>query len=344
MSNVSCDFPYLLQAQNDELITMEASYDNDTVKWIVTQLYSVFTGNEDTTEGVEWNKWRQEMLTIAVEKYLLNDLKKETLLKLEADAKEFVSQKCAQNLRARLRMGKYRAPPDDIIKGEILDEWPEMQIIMGVCHSTEKAKFRGEKDQPSVLVVLDEHQEYKDSMQLGHSRKTESYRKGLEAFVKKHMPHVIAVGTSDPGAMELFQDLRSIAEDLKANQYLPEGLRQMRVLFLHDEIPRIYSKSERAMKELKSQKQLLCQAVSLARYLADPLTELANLALNPDDLTCLYMHPLQKALDQTLLVQRLHREVIDTVNACAVDLNCDVVLSTSWLAWVTARRKPCVLP
>jgi len=308
------EYLLLLQAKAEKFITVDVEYDEKLTSSLHEELGQLFFdedgGTDDQTEAGQWNAWRKLVVSRAIDMHLLPMRKKETLAKLETEAREWVVRQVQANLRDRARVDNYRPPEKDIIQ----DEWPEMSIVMGVCHSEDR-------DISSALVVLDEHQELKDSMLLGHARRVESYRKGLEDFIKKHMPHVIAVGTSDLGAMELFDDLRDIAKDLKGQGYLPEGLEEMRVVFVNDEIPGIYGASPRAASEFPLAQRLTRQAVGLARYLSDPLQEITNLSVSIDELMCINMHHQQKLIDPYVLVKHLHRELIDTVNAKGCDIN-----------------------
>jgi transcription elongation factor SPT6 len=95
----------------------------------------------------------------------------------------------------------------------------------------------------------------------------------------------------------------------------------MRVVFVNDEIPQVFGASQRSIGEYGTQDQLIRQAVGLARYLSDPLQEIASIASVLDELLCLKMHPQQTSVDTFDLVKYLHREIIDTVNANGVDVN-----------------------
>jgi len=305
------EYLYSLQAKQEKLITMEADYDPKLIESLMSEFMALFCPPDDTTdEAKAWNTWRGHVIKTLLDKYLLPAHKAETLGNLETDGKAYVARKAVLNLRGRIRVDAYRPPEAQII----IEEYPDMNIIMGVCHSQDQ-------EIPSALVVIDEHQEIKDTLQLGHSRRVDSYKQGLEDFVKKHLPHVIAVGTTGIGAMDLFEDLRTVADKLKEQGQTPEGVTTMRVVFVADEIPQIYGASPRAKQELATQSRLVCQAVGLARYLCDPLQEIAAISSNMDELLSIRLHPQQAKIDTYDLVQLLHREIIDTVNAVGLDVN-----------------------
>ena len=92
----------------------------------------------------------------------------------------------------------------------------------------------------------------------------------------------------------------------------------VKVIWGQDETARLYQNSERAKKEFPDKPTLVKYAISLGRYLQDPLLEYITLG---DDILSLTFHEHQKLISNDLVKEVVESAFVDLVNAVGVDIN-----------------------
>ena len=128
-------------------------------------------------------------------------------------------------------------------------------------------------------------------------------------LVKRHSIELIAIGN---GTASRETD-RLVGETLKA---LPEGTRRPTRVVVSEAGASVYSASELAAREFPDLDVSLRGAVSIARRLQDPLSELVKI-----EPKAIGVGQYQHDVDQKRLARALEAVVEDAVNAVGVDLN-----------------------
>ena len=136
-------------------------------------------------------------------------------------------------------------------------------------------------------------------------------------FLEKHTPNLIIIGANDLKARFIKDQVSDISQKLETKQY-------MYVAFGDLSIPIIYSNSPISEEDFPNQNIYFKQAISLGRYLQNPMQEI--LQLWKDDISenyCLQikLHPLQKYVNQNVLVEKMETKAIEVANLCGCDLN-----------------------
>jgi transcription elongation factor SPT6 len=148
--------------------------------------------------------------------------------------------------------------------------------------------------------------------------------KMLQSFIVKQRPEVIAVGADGRTGHDLYKilkvlvgtpEVRKVSEGDNARGSPPE------VVFVDEELPRIFATSGRGAKEFQERNALTRQAISVARSLQDPTCEYAHLLGDETDFFQLSVHPLQDMLDRRLRVRIADECITDAVNRTGVDIN-----------------------
>lgn len=112
---------------------------------------------------------------------------------------------------------------------------------------------------------------------------------------------------------DVHRDVQRMVEDVM--------LRSTRVEYIDSEAAVVYMNSKRAASDFFAYPLKLRKAISLARRLQDPLTELAQLCTPDEEILCLKYHPLQEAMPKDELLNALTHQFVNVVNAVGVDIN-----------------------
>lgn len=132
--------------------------------------------------------------------------------------------------------------------------------------------------------------------------------------INKFKPDVLAIAASGKDCRTVFR----IVDDVQ--EKLPEELR-LRMQFVKDEVSTLFENSDLANSELKEIAPVIRRAISLGRYLNDPITEISRLVNYKDDILFLKMHPLQNMIRKSQLKNWIEQSFIRAVNEIGVDLN-----------------------
>ena len=138
-------------------------------------------------------------------------------------------------------------------------------------------------------------------------------------FIEKHDPNLIIIGANDLKSRFIKDQLSLITNDKSfalSHHFIFTAFGDL-------SIPSIYSNSPISESEFPQQNMYIKQAVSLGRYLQNPLQEI--LQLWKEDISenyCLQikLHPMQKYVNQYNLMEKLENKAIEVVNLCGYDI------------------------
>jgi transcription elongation factor SPT6 len=150
--------------------------------------------------------------------------------------------------------------------------------------------------------------------------KDEKARSGLIAALHRRKPDVIAVAGFSVAVHRLVEDIRAIveAEDINVIGDDADDPSPTEVMFVNDEVARLYQNSDRAAIDHPDLPPLARYCVALARYVQSPLLEYAALG---KDIVSIVFHPAQQLLPEHKLRKALETSIVDIVNLVGVDLN-----------------------
>jgi transcription elongation factor SPT6 len=317
------DYILLMKAQKEQMITVEVSFSQEATQSLKAKMADLFGLKLGGAEMIDvddkmiekaWNEIREGVLGEAINQWLLPAYMRDCRKQLQGDAQNSVIASCVAALKVRALSGKYCPPEEDLHRDT---EVPDAFTIMACCHSDDK-------EEETCIVVLDENLEVKDQLLLGDNRRNDNYTSSIQAFIEKNKPHVITIGTSTMMAVDLQEDLLNVVQLLEQQDRCPEGFRRIHVCFHDDDMASIFRQSPRAVTEFGRNhryKPLALQAIALGRHLADPMTEVCEVAKDPDELLCLQLHDLQTDVHRTELLKELERALVDVVNEVGVDFN-----------------------
>ncbi|KAL0479204.1 hypothetical protein AKO1_008042 [Acrasis kona] len=150
-----------------------------------------------------------------------------------------------------------------------------------------------------------------------HENKTQ-WQKQVSDFIhlfRKHDPvDAIAICITGMNAVRTREIIEYLLKDIR-KEHLP-------LEYVPDHIAKIYESSSKAKREFPNQSLMVKRAVSIGRFLNDPLTEIAGLFNDVDQDILMYkFHPLQDMLSKELLMQFLEKAFVRVVNKVGLDIN-----------------------
>lgn len=148
----------------------------------------------------------------------------------------------------------------------------------------------------------------------------EANREKVAEALRERRPDVIGVSGFSVQTNRLFEDLKKLIEDkeITVQGEEKEERSPIEVLFINDEVARLYQHSERAKHEHPDLAPLTKYCCALARYVQSPVLEYAALG---KDIVSISFHPAQNLLSEEKLMKTLDMAMVDMVNLCGVYLN-----------------------
>ncbi|EDV22209.1 uncharacterized protein TRIADDRAFT_59208 [Trichoplax adhaerens] len=242
----------------------------------------------------EWNELRGRAVQKAVEDVLFEEFRKELQEKLLRESYEYVIKECCCNVRKRINVASFKIGSEN----DEDDEMEPYQRIMSFA-------FVSDRDIASYACVIDGHGEIKEI-------------KLIKGLIVSKQPVAIAISASCRQATGVKKDLEGIVNELQSEEDLPP----ISVELIDPCIPRLFESSKRAKNEFPEYPPLLCHAISLARYMQEPLLELSQLLTSDDEeILCLRLHILQAEIPKPDLMEALYIEFINCINDIGIDLN-----------------------
>lgn len=184
---------------------------------------------------------------------------------------------------------------------------------------------KGDPQKDSIVVVfLDEGGRLREHTRFDNLVDAEN-RVELREIVKRRRPDVIAVGGFTIATTKLAHRVKELINPSELPAYMGDGYDPnaeplgIDVIYVWDEVARIYQHSKRADEEFSALPPLAKYCVGLARYVQSPLSEYA--ALGSDITTITFDEEYQQLIPKEKLLTALERVLVDVTNKVGVDIN-----------------------
>lgn len=183
---------------------------------------------------------------------------------------------------------------------------------------------KGDPQKDSItVVVLDEGGRLREHTRLDNLVDTEN-RLELREIVKRRRPNIIAIGGFTIATTKLAHRVKEL---INPTENLPDHFGPdpnleplgVDVIYVFDEVARIYQHSKRADEEFSSLTPLAKYCIGLARYVQSPLNEYA--ALGSDITIITFDEEYQQLVPKEKLLTALERVLVDVTNKIGVDIN-----------------------
>lgn len=324
-------FLKMLAAEADGLVDVRVSYPNYKTD-LFERIFTKFFASDNVSDiATAWNNCRRVILKEASRKFvptvvrnIKEDLKVECQRRLYYDIRQRFGQKL--NQAAYEAAGSQGFPPRVLALSAGQGDFNRDAI---------------------VCVALDEEGQLVDHVKLSDPFGAEFREKFIE-LCHQRTPDVIGIAGFTANSRRLYDILNRIVEEegLETSfeapadnaedeeNYEPEfggdnegeaapppkkkKANQLEVVWVQDEVARLYQNSERSQAEFSDRPPLARYCIALARYLQSPLLEYAALG---ESVSAIEIHPSQKLLPKEMFQEAIDSTFIDYVNMVGVDLN-----------------------
>ncbi|KAI0979818.1 hypothetical protein GJ496_000989 [Pomphorhynchus laevis] len=280
------EFLHLNVGKNQRLLTyklyVSKDFEDHLRKFVIREEYTTLTG--------KWNELREKALNISLNKFMYPLFERELASKLLKEAEMFVISKCRARLSNLINYGTFKY---------VTCQYP-------MSHEDEQKRIIAidyDGNTSSVILITAK----------GQIDKVEFVclsGKGFQALID-----VVNKYKSEFKIMSVLL----AAEDMRCLHL--QRLLNNKCTLCDMTVARVYQSTKRAEHEFRDQPALVRRAVSMYRYLRDPLLEICQLANIGMDLCDLPLHSLQTHIDKHFLYDHLCRELINKISQLGVDIN-----------------------
>lgn len=273
--------------EQDKLITVNfnTNIEGATSPSYADEIKQLFQRDEFSRLVQDWNDLRNQVIDIALNKFIFPALVKEMKAKLLNEAREYVLKACCHQLYnwlkvivlfSKVNSTSYvvifpvQVSPYRVDFADEEDEWDTKNGIRVMALS-----YVADLDQAAFGCLVNVDGEVTDHIRLEHilKRKNAFHERDrvskekdlrmLRNFIYKKKPHVIAVSGESREAMMLIEDLREITKQLVEDEQWPS----INVELVDNHLAKVFANSTRAENEFREYPHLLREAISLARLL-----------------------------------------------------------------------------
>ncbi|KAF4578811.1 Transcription elongation factor spt6 [Pleurotus pulmonarius] len=304
----SFQFLHMLKAEEQHLITISVTLPSDIKLAFERRLEDAFTSDGFSDTAKAWNAERTRIVREVIDQHLLPAAVKWTREYIREEVEEYLARQCGEALRARVNVAPFRSPEMKV------GETPSVLAVSW-------GKGDPQKDAIS-MVYLDQAGRMREYTKIDNLMDEESNDEFVD-LIKRRQPDVIVVGGFSMATSKL--SLR-VKEKVNPGQTaLPDEPQpppgenlNIPVIYVYDDVARIYQHSHRADEEYPSLSQTAKYCVGLARYAQSPLNEFAAMGR---DIVAIKFHEDQHLVTQEKQLVTFERVLVDVVNNVGVDIN-----------------------
>ncbi|KAH9854249.1 transcription elongation factor Spt6 [Lenzites betulinus] len=300
----SPQFLNILAAESDHLVTVSITLRPEAKAKFERKLNDAFRSDSYSDTARAWNEERSRVIQEALEQHLLPIGVKWTREWIREEAEDYLAKQCAQSLRERIDVAPFIPP--EMKRGET-------PSVMAMSWG------KGDPHKDSIAIVfLDEAGRLREHTKLDNLVNTENQDEFMD-MIKRRRPDVITVGGFSIATTKLVRRIKELLDAAKNGGDRSAEVPNTPVIYVHDEVARIYQHSHRAEEEFSALTPLGKYCVGLARYTQSPLNEYA--ALGSDITAINFEDEFQQLVPKEKLLTALERVLVDAVNKVGVDIN-----------------------
>jgi transcription elongation factor SPT6 len=290
---------YLLVLRGVEQKLLKLKIEGGDTSKMLPEIYDLYLTESGSSLATLWNEQRRQILNTALDKFLLPMLRSEVKNKLHQSASGWVAHEYNREIRRLVNTGPYRLPEID-----------EMRVM--ACHWPDR-------NEPAACVTLDAEGQVLDYLTIAANTMYQARMEDdqqLIRFIVSTRPRVMVVATGSMTARTLKERLDRMTEQMQREYEMAP-----KAVFVDARVARLRSTSTALAKEFPAYSVSHRLAISLARFVQEPLTEVTALCNSSNDITGLCLYAQQNSLDTESVTRLAARALIDSVNAVGVDLN-----------------------
>ncbi|CAG0900948.1 unnamed protein product [Cyprideis torosa] len=324
-------FLRLSTAEEDGLITIQFNTDFKTPTNVVyvEEVKQYFYRDEFSRPVQLWNALRAEVVQLAFDEFIFPALKRELKQKLIQEAKTSLILQIKRRMYDWIKTAPFSI---NFPEKDAADWGSDNGVrVLSIAYSSEP-------DIASYACMLDLEGEVGDFLRLPDiMRRKNSWRQAerigkerdtnrLKSLISSKNPHVIAIAGTNRDAISLKTEVQAIVQSLIEEEEFPA----IPVEIVDDTLALIFQNCTRAENDFREYPALLRQAISIGRFMQDPLQEMSVLCSPDEEILGIKFHPLQDLLDKETVLDAIYTEMINRTNEVGVDVN--ILLNHSWKA------------
>ncbi|KAI0636950.1 transcription elongation factor Spt6 [Trametes polyzona] len=300
----SAQFLNILAAESEHLVTVSITLRPEAKANFERKLNDAFASDSFSDTARAWNEERSRVVQETLEHHLIPVGIKWVREWIREESEDYLAKQCAQSLRERIDVAPYTAP------GMKRGDTPSVMAM---------SWGKGDPHKDSIAIVfLDEAGRLREHTKIDNLVNTENQDEFLD-IIKRRRPDVIAIGGFSIATTKLSRRIKELLEGAKNGADRFDEVPNIPVIYVHDEVARIYQHSPRADEEFSALTPLGKYCIGLARYAQSPLNEYA--ALGSDISAITFEEEYQQLLPKEKLLTALERVLVDVVNKVGVDIN-----------------------
>ena len=214
---------------------------------------------------------------------------------LRVECEDILATICRQRFQQKLDRAPWQA--------EELDRGQSPAVLAISCGNGDPSR------DAVVCAFVDDTGRLVEQISLPDIRELEN-KKALTNFIDRRGPDVIGLAGFSVQTSKLHDDIVNLM------QGRPEVTKQ--VLYVNDEVARLYQHSKRGVEEFPDLGPLIRYCIALARYLQSPLMEYIAIGR---DVISIPVHKNQNLIGEEKLYRALESAMVDIVNMCGIDIN-----------------------
>ncbi|KAJ7581475.1 transcription elongation factor SPT6 [Mycena floridula] len=299
----SAQFLHILAAEAEHLVTLHIFIPPGVKDTLENRLTDAFTSDAFTPSAQSWNDERRLVVREVIDQHLIPAAVKWTREFLREEVEDHLAANCGLQLRARIDVAPHMTP-DNEISSVLAVSW---------------GKGDPHKD-PICMVFVDHEGRMRETTTVDNLVDVDQRDSFLD-FVKRRKPDVIVIGGFSMATTKLSQRVKEAVgwNPTGANEVDAENSLGIPVMYVHDEVARLYQNSARSMNEFPGLSVIARYCVGLARYTQNPLNEFA--ALGSDITAITFVDEDQHLVPKEKLLSAFEHALVDVTNKVGVDIN-----------------------
>ncbi|EPQ58032.1 transcription elongation factor Spt6 [Gloeophyllum trabeum ATCC 11539] len=299
-------FLHILAAESEHLVTVSIFLPPEAKSSFERRLNEAFASDSFSDTAKAWNEERSKVVQETIEQHLLPLGMKWTREWVREEVEDFLANRCGDVLRERIDVAPFNTADMQ------LGDTPSVLAMSW-------GKGDPQKDD-IALVFLDEAGRLREHTRLDNLVDADN-RHDFRDLLKRRKPDVIAIGGFSITTTKLAHTVKDLLKGGPMDAYgnWPEEKFDIPVIYMFDEVARLYQHSNRASEEFGSLSEIAKYCVGLARYAQNPLNEYA--ALGGDVTAITFEEDFQQLIPREKLLTALERVLVDIVNKVGVDIN-----------------------
>lgn len=284
----------ILKAEEDNLITLKVQLKQE--QSFIEAISEFMTSDNVSAIAEDWNKQRRDIVRQMVAEYRSTCVRF-VIEELRSDSQDAIAAACRQVFWKKLNQQRASFTKRS-------GEHNKVPHVLAVSNG-----YGGPQD-AIVAVFVDDKGKQRQHQKFKELRTLES-QASLRDMIRQQRVNIIGISGFSPQTARLKSDLDAAIADLSEYD-------RPKVMYVNDEVARLYQDSPRAKKEYPGLGPLYRYCIALAHYLQSPVHEYIALG---QDLKQLTWHSHQNLVPEDRLWAALETAMVDIVNLIGVDIN-----------------------